>query len=110
MAVSEEFKNAVLSYCKIEDDDKDVTGLIEAAVQKMEIETGKVFDETKPLCCLIVEMLVEDWYDHRGSVTTENLHELPPTIGAQVILNQIGLSAEFESKKYPGGDDESQST
>ena len=104
MAVSEELKKAVLRYCRVEDDANDITGLIEAAVQKMEVETGKVFDETKPLCCLIVEMMVEDWYDHRGSVTTENLHELPPTIGAQVILNQIALSAEFKPKEYPGGD------
>ena len=103
MAVSAKLLDDVKTYCKIEDDDMDVQPLTEAAVQKMEIETGKIFKESQPLCVQIVKMLVEDWYDHRGSITTENIKELPMAIGAQVILNQIAISSEFEPKPLHQG-------
>ena len=98
MAVSAEFKSDFYDYAKVEDDEAQAAGLLEAAIQKAEIETGKAFTESSPLYSLVVKMIAQDWFDHRGSITTENIHELPMTIGAQVILNQIALSSEFEVK------------
>lgn len=102
MAVSEEFRTEVMDYCRIEPDDADVSTIIDAAVQKMEIETGKLFEEKKPLAKQVVKMIVLDWYDHRGSITTENIHEIPFPVGAQMLMNQIALSSEFERKPMPG--------
>lgn len=103
MAIAEEFKEEVMNYCRIEEeDDVDVEAIIEAAVQKVEVETGKIFDLEKPLAKQVVKMIVLDWYDHRGSITTENIHEIPFPVGAQMILNQIALSSEFERKPMPG--------
>lgn len=99
MAVSEELKQNFCEYAKIEDEDYgQAASILEAAIQKAEIETGKAFNEDKPLYVHVVKMIAQDWYDHRGSITTENIHELPLTIGAQVTLNQIAMSSEFERK------------
>ena len=96
MAVSEALKNDFLSYAKVEEEDNgQAASILEAAIQKAEIETGKAFDEKQPLYVHAVKMIAQDWYDHRGSITTENIHELPMTIGAQVILNQIAISSAF---------------
>ena len=100
MAVSTEMIADFLEYAKVEDEDNgQAASILEAAVQKSEIETGKAFDEGKPLYVHVVKMIAQDWYDHRGSITTENIHELPLTIGAQVILNQIAISSEFDVKE-----------
>ena len=96
MAVSETLKQAFYDYAKIEDDENVAASILEAAIQKSEIETGKAFNEDKPLFVHVVKMIAQD---HRGSITTENIHELPLTIGAQVILNQIAISSEFERKE-----------
>ena len=100
MAVSEELKQNFYEYAKVEDEDNgQAASILEAAIQKAEIETGKAFNEDKPLYVHVVKMIAQDWYDHRGSITTENIHELPLTIGAQVILNQIAISSEFQRKE-----------
>ncbi len=100
MAVSENLKQNFYDYAKVEEEDNgQAASILEAAIQKAEIETGKVFDEEKPLYVHVVKMIAQDWYDHRGSITTENIHELPLTIGAQVILNQIAISSEFKRKE-----------
>lgn len=100
MAVSEELKQNFYEYAKVEDEDNgQAASILEAAIQKAEVETGKAFDEGKPLYVHVVKMIAQDWYDHRGSITTENIHELPLTIGAQVILNQIAISSEFDRKE-----------
>ena len=99
MAVSETLKQAFYDYAKIEDDENVAASILEAAIQKSEIETGKAFNKDKPLFVHVVKMIAQDWYDHRDSITTENIHELPLTIGAQVILNQIAISSEFERKE-----------
>lgn len=102
MAVSETFKQDFYDYAKVEEDEAQAAGFLAAAIQKAEIETGKLFTESSPLYALVVKMIAQDWFDHRGSITTENIRELPMTIGAQVILNQIALSSEFEVKSMPG--------
>ena len=100
MAVSEKLKQNFYEYAKVEDEDNgQAASILEAAIQKAEVETGKLFDEEKPLYVHVVKMIAQDWYDHRGSITTENIHELPLTIGAQVILNQIAISSEFDRKE-----------
>ena len=100
MAVSEELKQDFYSYAKVEDEDNgQAASILEAAIQKAEVETGKAFNEEKPLYVHVVKMIAQDWFDHRGSITTENIHELPLTIGAQVILNQIAISSEFDRKE-----------
>ena len=100
MAVSENLKQNFYDYAKVEEEDNgQAASILEAAIQKAEIETGKVFDEKKPLYVHVVKMIAQDWYDHRGSITTENIHELPLTMGAQVILNQIAISSEFKRKE-----------
>ena len=100
MAASEELKQNFYEYAKVEDEDNgQAVSILEAAIQKAEIETGKAFNEDKPLYVHVVKMIAQDWYDHRGSITTENIHELPLTIGAQVILNQIAISSEFHRKE-----------
>lgn len=99
MAVSEELRQNFYDYAKVEDyDEKQAASILEAAIQKAEVETGKKFNEEKPLYVHVVKMIAQDWFDHRGSITTENIHELPLTIGAQVILNQIAISSEFDRK------------
>lgn len=97
--VTENLKKHFYEYAKIEDDETLAASILEAAVQKAEVETGKAFSEAAPLYVHVVLMIAQDWYDHRGSVTTENIHELPLTIGAQVILNQIAISSEFKRKE-----------
>lgn len=99
--VSHEFIEEVLDYCKLEeaDDTEEVKTFIESAVQKVEVETGKVFSEKQPLCKQAVKMIVLDWYDHRGGITTENIRDLPPPIGTQYMLNQISMSSEFKRKE-----------
>ena len=105
MAVSDKLKRDFYDYAKVEDEDNgQAASILEAAIQKAEVETGKAFNEEKPLYVHVVKMIAQDWYDHRGSITTENIHELPLTIGAQVILNQIAISSEFDRKEL---DDES---
>ncbi len=99
MAVSTEFKQAFYDYAKVEDDETVAASILEAAVQKAEVETGKAFREDQPLYVHVVKMIAQDWFDHRGSITTENIHELPLTIGAQIILNQIAISSEFKNKE-----------
>ena len=99
MAVSEDLKKDFYDYAKVEDDEKQAASILEAAIQKAEVETGKAFDEDKPLYVHVVKMIAQDWYDHRGNITTENIHELPLTIGAQIILNQIAISSEFDRKE-----------
>lgn len=100
MAVSEELKQNFYEYAKVEDEDNgQAASILEAAIQKAEVETGKLFSEDMPLYVHVVKMIAQDWYDHRGSITTENIHELPLTIGAQVILNQIAISSEFQRKE-----------
>ena len=100
MAVSADLKNNFYDYAKVDDhDETQAASILEAAVQKAEIETGKAFDESKPLYVHVVKMIAQDWFDHRGSITTENIHELPLTIGAQIIMNQIALSSEFYRKE-----------
>ena len=108
MAIDEDFKTEVINYCKIEPDDEDIESIIEAAISKMEIETGKLFDASLPLAKQVVKMIVLDWYDHRGSITTENIHEIPFPVGAQMILNQIALSSEYARKPMPGEEEESE--
>jgi hypothetical protein len=100
MAVSEKLKQNFYEYAKVEDEDNgQAASILEAAIQKAEIETGKKFDEEQPLYVHVVKMIAQDWYDHRGNITTENIHELPLTIGAQVVLNQIAISSEFSRKE-----------
>ena len=100
MAVREDLKQNFYDYAKVEDyDEKQAASILEAAIQKAEVETGKAFDETKPLYVHVVKMIAQDWFDHRGNITTENIHELPLTIGAQVVLNQIAVSSEFKRKE-----------
>ena len=100
MAVSEKLKQSFYEYAKVEDEDNgQAASILEAAIQKAEIETGKEFDEEQPLYVHVVKMIAQDWYDHRGNITTENIHELPLTIGAQVVLNQIAISSEFSRKE-----------
>lgn len=105
MAIKEEFRKEVLAYCKIEEDDDDIDSIIESSIQKLEIETGKRFSLSQPLTKQAVKMVVLDWYDHRGSITTENIREIPFPVGVQMILNQISLSSEFERKPMPGEDE-----
>lgn len=105
---SEEFKTEVMNYCKIEDEDTDIDSIIDASIQKLEVETGKLFSESRPLACQVVKMIVLDWYDHRGSITTENIHDIPFPVGAQMILNQIAISSEFERKPLPDEEDDSE--
>lgn len=97
MAISKQVIEEIKEYCKIEDD-RDAESFALAAVQKLEVETGKIFDEAQPLYMLAVKMLVEDWFDHRGNITTENIRELPLAIGVQAIINQIAISSEFTKK------------
>ena len=99
MAVSEDLKQEFYDYAKVEDDETVAASILEAAIQKAEVETGKEFSESQPLYVHVVKMIAQDWFDHRGSITTENIHELPLTIGAQVILNQIAISSEFTRKE-----------
>lgn len=100
--MTQEYIDEVKEYCRVEEDDNDIVPLINAAIQKAEIETGKIFDEKKPLYAQIIKMIVLDWHDNKGSITNVNIHELPLTIGAQVILNQIAISSEFKRKSMEG--------
>jgi uncharacterized phage protein (predicted DNA packaging) len=107
MSVSNEYLKSALNYCRVDDEEEEeIKGLTEAAIRKCEVETGKEFIEKDQLYALVVKMLVLDWYDHRGSVTTENIHALPVTMAAQTILDHIALSSLYKAKEFGGESDD----
>ena len=91
------FIESVIEYIKADSTDIAVVNeLCLAAVEKFELETGKMFDETSSLMALAVKMLVAEWFDHRGQTTTENLKEMPLATNLQSILNQVAISSDYE--------------
>lgn len=90
------FIDEVRNYLKVEDSDPDIEPILSAAVEKCENETGKAFIAESKLYVQAVKMITADWYDHRGTSTTENLKELPLSIHVQSILNHIAISTDFE--------------
>ena len=86
------FIESVIEYIKADSTDIAVVNeLCLAAVEKFELETGKMFDEASSLMALVAE-----WFDHRGQTTTENLKEMPLATNLQSILNQVALSNDYE--------------
>ena len=95
--MSSSFIESVIEYIKADSTDMAVVNeLCLAAVEKFELETGKMFDETSSLMALAVKMLVAEWFDHRGQTTTENLKEMPLATNLQSILNQVALSSDYK--------------
>ena len=60
---------------------------------------GKAFNEESALWCQAVKMLSAEWFEHRGTTTTEQLKELSAPAHVQGILNQISLNSDYEEKK-----------
>jgi len=100
MTISDSFVTACKKYAKIsvDADDDVIKTIIEAAAARMESETGKTFSETDPVIALTCKMIFCDWYQHRGTTTTEALHELPLTTGCQTNLNLIALSSDYPAR------------
>lgn len=95
--MDQEILNSIKEYLKIEDDDNAVLeSIIEAVIERCENETGKAFTGESALYLQAVRMIAADWYDHRGTTTTEQLKELPLATHVQSILNHIAISAEYE--------------
>lgn len=93
--MDEKFVAEIKDYLKIDGDDAVLTAIISAAIEKCENETGKTFDASRPLYAQAVKMVTADWYDNRGSVTTENIKALPVSIHAQNVLNHIAISTDY---------------
>lgn len=101
MTLSDDFCKAVMKYSKIEYEgnetvDTNVKETLEAVVRRIEVETGKAFTESEPLMRHTAKMIFDDWYNHHGDVTNENIRELPLTFGAKSNLNVIALSSLFK--------------
>lgn len=93
--MSEEFLKSVQDYLKLDYEDTVLSSIVSAAIEKCEEETGKAFDEKRILYCQAVKMLAAEWYDHRGTTTTEQLKELTAPAHVQGILNQIALNPDY---------------
>lgn len=94
--MDEKFIDDIKDYVKVDGDDAVLNAIVSAAIEKCENETGKAFDASRSLYAQAVKMIVADWYDHRGSMTTENIKELPASAHVQNILNHIAVSTEYE--------------
>lgn len=90
-----EMISKTMDYVKADPSDISLEAILDAAIEKCEEETGKAFDESSALYCIAVMMLAADWYDHRGTTTTENLKDMPESIHVQRILNQISLNSDY---------------
>lgn len=94
--MEQEMLNGMKEYLKIEDDDSAVLeSILNAVIEKCENETGKTFTSDSALYLQAVRMIVADWYDHRGTTTTEQLKELPLSTHVQSILNHIAISTDY---------------
>ena len=97
--MSSEFLKNVQDYLKLDLKDTVLESIVSAAIEKCEQETGKAFNEESALWCQAVKMLSAEWFEHRGTTTTEQLKELSTPAHVQGILNQISLNSDYEEKK-----------
>ena len=93
--MSKDFLKSVQDYLKLDYEDTVLESIVSAAIEKCEEETGRLFDENRLLYCQAVKMLAAEWFDHRGTTTTEQLKELTAPAHIQGILNQIALSPDY---------------
>ena len=97
--MSSEFLKNVQDYLKLDLKDTVLESIVSAAIEKCEQETGKAFNEVSALWCQAVKMLSAEWFEHRGTTTTEQLKELSAPAHVQGILNQISLNSDYKEKK-----------
>ena len=92
----EKFIEEVVVYCKADTEERgELEQIMNAAIAFVEETTGKQFNTEQILLKQAVKMITSEWFDHRGTASSENLKELPPSVHLQRLLNQIALSSDY---------------